>query len=232
MRRGFPPPLLTSGNQVGSPIKRCGVATEKQRSLGEDGQLDHLASRSRRKKSVLLPLLLYQMWHNSQADPTRAAFPTGHPVVSSKIPEASARTHTHNWCGWQRQAANTTQRCEAQRLLASLGGVRDCSAASLRYTHRSPSLNPQGDPRKWAKNGGQTRATPAAGGVPKTPSKHANKIPKAKVRCTENTRLETSQQTKRTNQGCGHNSEDRGMVFPGITSGSSQPLSDRTEWVS
>jgi len=62
------------------------------------------------------------VWHHSQADPTRAAFPTGHPVVSSKTPEASAKTHTHNWCGRQRQATNTTQRCEAQRLLASLGG--------------------------------------------------------------------------------------------------------------
>jgi len=36
------------------------------------------------------------LWYHSQADPTRAAFPTGHPVVSSKTPEASAKTHTHN----------------------------------------------------------------------------------------------------------------------------------------
>jgi len=62
------------------------------------------------------------LWYHSQADPTRAAFPTGHPVVSSKTPKVSAKTHTHNWCGRQIQAANTTQRCEAQRLLASLGG--------------------------------------------------------------------------------------------------------------
>jgi len=134
------------------------------------------------------------MWYHSQADPTRAAFPTGHPVVSSKTPEASAKTHTHNWSGRQRQAANTTHRCEAQRLLASLGGVRDCSAVPLRYTHRSPSLNPQVDPPKWDKNRGQTRATPAAGGVPKTQSEHANKIPEARVRCTENIKYDSSQQ--------------------------------------
>jgi len=42
---------------------------------------------------------LFRLWHHSQADPTRAAFPTGHPVVSSKTPEVSAKTHTHNWCG-------------------------------------------------------------------------------------------------------------------------------------
>jgi len=142
---------------------------------------------------VLLPLLLHQKWPHSQADPTRAAFPTGHPVVSSKTPEASAKTHTHNWCARQRQAPNTTQRCEAQRLLASLEGVRDCSAVPLRYTHRSPSLNPQGDPRKWAKTWGQARATPAAGGVPKTQSKHANKMPEARVKCTENIRYDSSQ---------------------------------------
>jgi len=65
---------------------------------------------------------LAPLWYHSQADPTRAAFPTGHPVVSSKTPDVSAKTHTHNWCGRHRQAANTTQRCEAQRLLASLGG--------------------------------------------------------------------------------------------------------------
>jgi len=63
-----------------------------------------------------------ELWYHSQADPTRAAETTGHPVVSSKTPEVSAKTHTHNWCGRQRQAANTTQRCEAQLLLASLGG--------------------------------------------------------------------------------------------------------------
>ena len=136
------------------------------------------------------------MWYHSQADPTRAAFPTGHPVVSSKTPESSAKTHTHNWCGRQIQAANTTQRCEAQRLLSS-PGVRDCSAVPLRYTHRSSSLNPQGDPRKWAKNRGQTRATPAAGGVPKNQSKHANKIPEARVRCTENIRYDSSQRKER-----------------------------------
>jgi len=67
-------------------------------------------------------------------------------------------------------------------------GDRDCSAVPLRYTHRSPSLNRQGDPRKWAKNRGQTRATPATAGVPKTQSLHANKIPEARVRCTENIR--------------------------------------------
>ena len=106
--------------------------------------------------------------HHSQADPTRAAFPTGNPVVSSKTPESSANTHTNNWCGRQRQAANTTQRSEAQHLLASLGGVRDCSAVPLRYAHRSPFLNPQGEPRKRAKNRCQTRATAAAGGMPKT----------------------------------------------------------------
>jgi len=72
-------------------------------------------------------------------------------------------------------------------------GVRDCSAVPLRYTHRSPSHNPQGDPRKWNKNRDQTRATPAAGGVPKTQSKHANKIPEASVKCTENIRYDSSQ---------------------------------------
>jgi len=142
---------------------------------------------------VLLPLLLHQMRHHSQADPTRAAFPTGHPVVSSKTPQASAKTHRHNWCGRKGQEAHTTQRCEAQRLLASLGGVRDCSAVPLRYTHRSPFLNSQRDPRKWAKNRGQTRATPAAGDVPKTQSKHANKIPEARVRCTKNIEYDSSQ---------------------------------------
>ena len=45
----------------------------------------------------------------------------------------------------------------------------------------------------WAKNRGQTRATPAAGGVPKTQSKHANKIPEARLRCTENIRNDSSQ---------------------------------------
>jgi len=138
------------------------------------------------------------LWHQSQAEPTRAAFPTGHPVVSSKTPKASAKTHTNNWCGRQRQATSTTQRCEAQRLLASLGRVRDCFAVPLRYTHRSPSLNPPGDPRKWAKNRGQTRATPAAGGVPKTQSKHANKIPEARVRCTENIRYDSSQRKEQS----------------------------------
>ena len=142
---------------------------------------------------MLPPLLLHQMLYHSQADPTRAAFPTGHPVVSSKTPEASAKTRTHNWGGRQSQAANASQRCEAQRLLTSLGEVRDCSAVPLRYTHRSPSLNPQGDPRKWAKNRRQTRATPAAEGVPKTQSKHANKIPEARVKCTENIRYDSSQ---------------------------------------
>jgi len=92
--KGSPPPLLTSGNRVGAPIKRCGVAKEEQRSLGEEGQLDHLASRARRSQSVLLPLLLHQVWHHSQADPTRAALPSGHPVVSSKTPDASAKTRT------------------------------------------------------------------------------------------------------------------------------------------
>jgi len=62
-----------------------------------------------------------------------------------------------------------------------------------RTSHLSPSLNPEGDPCKWAKNRGQTRATPAAGGVPKTQSKHANKIPEARVRCIENIKYDSSQ---------------------------------------
>jgi len=77
-------------------------------------------------------------------------------------------------------------------------GIRDCPAVPLRYTHRSPSLNPQGDPQKWAKNRGQTRATPAAGGVPKTQSKHANKIPVARVRRAENIRCDSSQREEQT----------------------------------
>jgi len=73
-------------------------------------------------RGAVLVDVRWTLWYHSQADPTRAAFPTGHPVVSSMTPEVSANTHTHNWFGRQRQAANTTQRFEAQRLLASLGG--------------------------------------------------------------------------------------------------------------
>jgi len=62
------------------------------------------------------------MCKHRHADRTGAVVPSVRSVVSSKTPEASAKTHTHNWCGRKRQAANTTQRCEAQRLLASLGG--------------------------------------------------------------------------------------------------------------
>jgi len=42
-------------------------------------------------------------------------------------------------------------------------------------------------------NRGQTRATTAAGGGPKTQSKHAYKFPEARVRCTENIRYDSSQ---------------------------------------
>lgn len=45
--------------------------------------------------------------------PLGAVYPTMGPVVSSKTPEVSVKTHTHNWCGWRIQAANATQRCES-----------------------------------------------------------------------------------------------------------------------
>ena len=201
------------------------VATPPLEDIQSHQQPPVRADRCEQRRDRTVP----GVWHHSQADPTRAAFPTGHPVVSSKTPEASAKTHTHNWCGRQRQAANTTQRFEAQRLLASLGGVRDCSAVPLRYTHRSPSLNPQGDPRKWAKTWGQTRATPAAGGVPKTQSKNANKIPEARVKCTENIRYDSSQRkeqikdtviTQRTVEWCRESQVDHPNHDPIAPSGS------------
>ena len=133
------------------------------------------------------------LWHHSQADPTRAAFPTGHPVVSSKTPEVSAKTHTHNWCGRQRQAANTTKRCEAHRLLASLGGFGTALLSRSDIPTCPLPSTLRGTLASGPKNRGQTRATPAAGGVPKTQSKHANKIPEARVRCTENISYDSSQ---------------------------------------
>jgi len=47
-------------------------------------------------QSKLLPLLLHQMWQHRQADPAGAVVPSVRSVVSSKTPEASAKTHTHN----------------------------------------------------------------------------------------------------------------------------------------
>lgn len=52
-----------------------------------------------------------------------AVDPTLSPVVSSRTPKERFKTRTHNCCGQQRQAASMTPRCEAQRFLASVGGV-------------------------------------------------------------------------------------------------------------
>jgi len=158
-------------------------------------------------QNELLPLLLHQVWQHRQADPTWAVVPSMRSVVSSKTPEASAKTHTSNWCGRQRQAANTTQRCKAQRLLASLGGSGPLCFSAQIYPP-VPVPKPSGGPspvgQKHRPNAGHTRQR----GVPKTQSKHANKNPRGEVEMHQAhpIRIPT---TKRTEQGCGHNSADR-----------------------
>ena len=147
------------------------------------------------------------LWHHRQADPAGAVVPSVRSVVSSKTPEASAKTHTHNWCGRQRQAANTTQRCEAQRLLASLGGSGPLCCPAQIYPP-VPVSQPSGGPspvgQKHGPNAGHTRQR----GVRKTLSKHANKNPggEGEMHQAHQNRIPT---TKRTKQGCGHNSADR-----------------------
>jgi len=81
--------------------------------------------------------------------------------------------------------------------------------------------------QKHGPNAGHTRQR----GMPKTQSKHANMNPRG-----ENEMYKAHQirilTIKKTKQGCGHNSADRRVVFPGITSESFQPLSDHAELVS
>ena len=147
------------------------------------------------------------LWQHRQAGPTGAVVPSVRSVVSSKTPEASAKTHTHNWCGRQRQAANTTQRCEAQSLLASLVGSGPLCCPAQIYPP-VPVPQPSGGPspvgQKHGPNAGHTRQR----GVPKTQSKHANKNPRGEgeMHQAHQIRIPT---TKRTEQGCGHNSADR-----------------------
>jgi len=192
--RRFSKPTLQSCNG-GTKIARGKRSTRPPRFANTNVQ------------SELLPLLLYQMWQHRQADPARAVVPSVRSVVSSKTPEASAKTHTHNWCGRQRQAANTTQCCEAQRFLASPGGLGPLCCPAQIYPP-VPVPQPSGGPspvgQKHGPNAGHTRQR----GVPKTQSKHAKKNPRGEgeMHQAHQIRILT---TKRTEQGCGHNSADR-----------------------
>jgi len=158
-------------------------------------------------QSELLSLLLHQMWQHRQADPAGAVVPPVLSVVSSKTPEASAKTHTNNWCGRQIQGANTTQRCAAQRLIASLKGSGPLCCPAQIYP-LVPVPQPSGGPssvgQKHGPNAGYTRQR----GVPKTQSKHANKNPRGEgeMHQAHQIRIPT---TKRTEQGCGNISADR-----------------------
>jgi len=136
---------------------------------------------------VLLPRLLHQMWYHSQADPTRAVFPTVHPVVSSKTPEASAKTHTHNWCGRQRQAANTTQRCEAQRLLAFLGGSETALLSRSDVPTGPLPSTLRGTLARGSKTGVKRGPLPPPGVCPRPNQNMPTKSPR-EVRYTENIR--------------------------------------------
>jgi len=141
------------GAHVPPKAKKCHLFQEEVEYLGHIIGRGQLQVQDKNIRGL-------KVWYHSQADPTRAAFPTGHPVVSSKTPEVSAKTHTHNWCGWQRQAATRHSVVRLNVYLPPSGGSGLLCCPAQIYPP-VPFPQPSGGPlqvgQKQGSNAGHTR---------------------------------------------------------------------------